>query len=133
MGKRGRREPGLGHQQAPGCVLVEPVHQARPLAGAVAQHIEHAVDVAHGAGAALHREPHRLVQDQHVVVLVQHDRPQEFAGFLLGFGEIGGLWSVELERRNPHRGAFLQPVLGVDPLAVDAQLAFADQPLDMGE
>ena len=43
--------------------------------------------MARGAGAALHREPHRLVEHQHVVVLVEHDRLQEFAGLLLGFGE----------------------------------------------
>ena len=48
----------------------------------VAQHLQHAVEMARGAGAALHRKPHRLVEHQHVVVLVQRDRLEERAGLL---------------------------------------------------
>ena len=38
-----------------------------------------------------------------------------------------------LQRRNPHALALLQPVLAIGALAVDAQLAFADDALDVGE
>ena len=40
---------------------------------------------------------------------------------------------IELERRNADALAFLQPVLAVGALAVDAQLAFANDALDVGE
>jgi len=59
--RRGRK-PRLRHQQAAGGVLVEAVHQPGTLALRVAQHLEHAVEMARGARAALHREPHGLVQ-----------------------------------------------------------------------
>ena len=44
-----------------------------------------------------------------------------------------GLRCVELQRRNPDALPLLQPVLAVGALAVDAQLAFADDALDMGK
>ena len=79
LGERGRGEARLGDQQAARRVLVEPVHQPRPLAvhAGLAQHLQHAVEMARGARAALHREAHRLVEHQHVVVLVQDDRLEE--------------------------------------------------------
>ena len=53
----GRRKARLGDQQAAGGILVEPVHQPRPLAVGIAQDLQHAVEMARGAGAALHRKP----------------------------------------------------------------------------
>ena len=50
-----------------------PCRAGAPGAGAgppVPQHLQHAVEMARGAGAALHREPHRLVEHQHVGILV---------------------------------------------------------------
>ena len=109
------------------------MHQPRPLAGAVAERAEHAVDMLVGAGAALHREPHRLVEHHHVVVFVERDRLEEGA-ILLVLRRVGaGLRRIELERRNADRLAALEPVLGLRALAVHAHLAFADDALDVGE
>ncbi len=134
LGERGGGKARLGDQQAAGGVLVEPVHQARALAVGVAQHVEHAVEMARGAGAALHREPHRLVEHQHVGVLVQRDRFEEGAGLRrrLALGRQRPRL-VEPQRRDAHRLPGLQPVLRLRALAVHAQLAFADDALDVGE
>ena len=83
LGQRRRRKARLGDEQAAGGVLVEPVHEPRPLAVRVAQHFEHAVEMARGAGAALHRKPHRLVEHQHVGVFVERDRFEKRAGLLV--------------------------------------------------
>ena len=86
------------------------------------------------AGAALHREPHRLVEHQHVVVLVERDRLEERAGLLsASLRGVARLRRIELERRDAHRLPGLQPVLRLGALAVHPQLAFADDALDMGE
>ena len=79
--QRRRRKARLGDQQAAGGVLVEPVHEARalPVDTRLAQHLQHAVEMARGAGAALHREAHRLVQHHHVGILVQRDGFEEIA------------------------------------------------------
>ena len=91
--------------------------------------------MARGAGAALHREPHRLVEHQHVGVLVERDRFEERAGLLVGFVAAARAASAasSLQRRNAHRLAGLQPVLGLRALAVHPHLAFADDALDVGE
>ena len=134
LGERRGGKPGLRHQQAAGGILVEPVHQPRALAVGVAQHVEHAIEMARGAGAALHREPHGLVEHQHVVVLVERDRFEEFAG--LGLGLAAGrarLGLLEPQRRDAHRLPGLEPLLWLRALAVHAQLALADDALDVGE
>ena len=84
LGQRRGGKARLRHQQAAGGVLVEPVHQARALRVGVraAQGAQHAVEMARGAGAALHGEPHRLVEHQHVVVFVERDRLDEGAVLL---------------------------------------------------
>src|SRR5262249_187014 len=86
----------------------------------------------HGTGSALDREPHRFVEHEHVIVLEQRDRLQKTPRLLVRFG-ADRLWSVELEWRNPDGLARYQPILAVDALAVDAQLAFADDALDVRE
>ncbi len=68
-----------------------------------AQRAQHAVEMARGAGAALHGEPHRLVEHQHVVVFVQRDRLDEGAVLLRLRRIVARLRRFELERRNAHR------------------------------
>ena len=89
--------------------------------------------MAVGAGAALHRKPHRLVQHQHVVVLVERDRLDEGAVLLVAGGVVARLRRLDLERRDADRLALLQPVLGLRALAVHPHLAFADDALDVAE
>ena len=48
-------------------------------------------------------------------------------------GRRAALALIELQRRNADRLPGLQPVLGLRALAVHAQLAFADDALDVGE
>ena len=81
LGERARRKARLGNEQAAGGILVEPVHEARALSLGVAQNFQHAVEVPHGARAALHRKPHRLVEHQHVGVLVKGDRAEKSPSF----------------------------------------------------
>ena len=90
--------------------------------------------MARGAGAALHREAHRLVEHQHVGVLVQRDRAQELARLLVSLAACRRrLRFAEFQRRDAHVLPRRQPVLRLDALAVHAQLAFADDALDVGE
>ena len=89
--------------------------------------------MAHRAGPALHREPHRLVEHHHVVVFVQRDRLDEGAVLLVVGGVLAQLRCVELERRNTHHLPGFQPVLRLRALAVHAHLAFADDALNVGE
>ena len=110
------------------------MHQPRPLAVRVAQDFQHAVEMARGAGAALHRKPHRLIEHQNVGVLVERDRFQELAGLFVGFApRRARLRLIEPQRRNAHGLPRLQPVLRLGALAVDAHLAFADDALDVGK
>jgi hypothetical protein len=77
---------------------------------------------------------HRLVEDEHVGILIQRDGFEEFAGFVAHFGATGiRLRGVEPQRRNAHALSSLQPVLRLRALAVDADLAFTDHALDVGE
>ena len=90
--------------------------------------------MARGAGAALHGKPHRLVEHQDVIVFVERDGFEEFAGLLIRFvTRRTGFRLVEPQRRNAHRLPGLQPVLRLGALAIDAQLAFTDDALDVGE
>ena len=101
LGQRRGGKTRLGHQQAAGGVLVEPMHQARTLRVRCApQRAQHAVEVAHGAGAALHGKPHRLVEHQHVGIFVKRDRPDEGAVLLRLRRIVARRRRLELERRN---------------------------------
>ena len=134
LGERRGGEPGLRHQQAAGGILVEPVHQARALAVGVAQHVEHAIEMARGAGAALHRQPHGLVEHQHVVVFVERDGFEEITSLDLGLAPARArLALLEPQRRDAHRLPGFEPLLSLRALAVHAQLALTDDALDMGE
>jgi hypothetical protein len=97
----------------------------------VAHHLQHAVEMARGAGAALHREPHRLVEHQHVVVFVERDRLQKSAR-LVGFvTRRARLRLIEPQRRNADGLSGLKPVFRFSALAINAHLAFADDALDV--
>jgi hypothetical protein len=109
------------------------MHQARALTASIAQDVQHAVDVARGAGTALDAKPDRLVEDENVVILIKRDRAQKLTRLFFRLGKISRFRRIEPERRDAHRLACLQPVLSIDPLAVDAQFAFADHALDVGE
>ncbi len=133
-GQRGRGKPGFGDQQAAGGLLVEPVHQPRLLSLGVAHHFQHVVDIAGDAGAALHRKPGRLVQHHDVGILEQDHVLERLQRLVLGFRQMAGnLGRIQFERRNPDALAFLDPVLAVGALAVDAQLALPDDALDVGK
>jgi hypothetical protein len=124
----------LARAAAANRVLVEAMHQPRPLAVRVAQHPEHAVEMARGAGTALHRKPHRLVEHQHVGVFVERDRFKKRAGLLVSLAAGGARFRrIEPQRRNADRLPGLEPVLRLRALTVDAHLAFADDALDVGE
>src|SRR5262249_57480922 len=93
----------LGDRKTAGGILVEPMDEARALAirARCAQRLEHAVDVARRAGAALYRKSHRLVEDHHVGVLIERDRAQVVAG-LCGrlVAQPARRWRIKLERRG---------------------------------
>jgi hypothetical protein len=131
----GRGKPRFRNQQAARCFPIEPVHQPRLLALDVAHHFQHVVDIARDTGAALHRQPLRLVQHHDVGILEQDHVLERLQCLLRGFGEASGrgLRRIEPQRRNAHALSLLQPVLAVGALAIDAQLAFADDALDVGE
>ena len=100
----------------------------------IAHHFQHLIDVTRGAGTALHRKPGRLVQHHDVVILIQDHVLQRLKRLRRRFREMTcSLGHIELERRNANALSFLQPVLAVGALAVHAQLAFADDALDVGE
>ena len=87
---------------------------------------QHAVDVALGAGAALHRETIGLVEHHHVAILEQDHRPHR-----LGVARVGGPLlrgrggAGSPERGHPHALAHLQAGRNLRPLAGDAHLALA--------
>jgi hypothetical protein len=59
--EKGGRARSSAEQQDAACVAVQPMREARALLGVEAQRIEQRVEMARRAGAALHREPGRLV------------------------------------------------------------------------
>ena len=134
FGERRRRKARLGDEQAAGGIFVEPVHQPRPLTLRVAHHPQHAVEMARGAGAALHREPHRLVEHQHVGVFIERDGLEKFPRFVVcRITRCARLGRIEAQRRNADGLAGLEPVLRLGALAIDPHLAFTDDALDVGE
>ena len=113
---------------------VQPVHQPRLLALGVAHHFQHVVDISRDAGAALHGEARGLVQHHDIGVLIEDHVLEGLQRLGRGFRELArALRRIELERRNANALPLLDPVLAVGALAVDAQLAFANDALDVGE
>ena len=134
-GQRGRGKARFGDQEAARRFLVEPVHQARLLPLGVAHHFQHLVDVPRGAGTALHRKPCRLVQHHHVVILVKRHLLQrrERLGCRLPRDGAAARGASSFSGGMRTLCPSSQPVLAVGALAVDAQLAFANDALDVGE
>ena len=130
-GQQGGR-PGVApqHQDARR-VEIEAMDQARPFAIGPGERAQHRVEIAPLAGTALDREPGRLVEDQDIVVLMDHQAAHE-AG---------------IDVRN-RRGPAARRDIGVDvgrqtddlsgddaglalrALAVEADLALAEQLFD---
>src|SRR5262249_57282970 len=113
--------------------VAEPGHEPRPLAGRVAQGIEHAVDMPHRPRSALHRKTHRFIDHQNVGVLVQRDRAQKLPGFGIAALPLARSWRLEAQRRNAHRLPGLEAILRLDPASVHPELAFSDHALNVRE
>ncbi len=75
LGELHRRQPRARHDENARRVAVEPMHQPRLLALLVAPGLQHGIDAARDARAALHGEPRRLVEDEHFRVFVQQHLP----------------------------------------------------------
>ena len=133
----GRRIARLGNEQHTAGVAVEAMHQPRPLTAEAVGHAgQQPIDVTLGAGAALHGQPKRLVEHEHVLVLEQ-DRPLDQIAVALGEAQRRGNRRLRLgrlahDRRHAQLLAGLQPGIGLHPLAVDAHLARAQQLLEVG-
>ncbi len=128
----GRDLARLGDKQHAGSVAVEPMHQHRPLALFVGERGEHAVDVALGARAALHRQAIGLVEHDQVAVLEQDHRAQRFGvarvgGALLRRGRLR-----QAERGHAHALTRFEPGRDLRPLAGDAHFALAHDLVEMG-
>ena len=136
LGERRRRETRLGDQQAAGRVLVEPMHEARPLA--VDARLRAALPACrrHGASCRSRPAPTRPIglfststsSSSCSVIDLRKSRVFSSSG-----ERRDALRRVELERRDAHLLADLEPILGVDALAVHPHLAFAHDALDVAE
>ena len=129
LGELGRGACASGDHQEPAGVAVEAVHEARPLALS-GERRQHAVEVTPGPGAALHREPGRLVEDQERGVLVQDPGAQPVGvalvddrGRALRRRACGG----RLERRDANALPGAQAGAGLRAPAVDPHLTGAQQ------
>ncbi len=136
LGEFHRRKPCAGDHQHAGGVTVEAVDEARLLALLVAPGLQHVVDVAGNARAALHRQSCRLVEDKNLVVLVQQHLLQHVGIALVAdrvAGELGVALLVDLERRDANRLARLDARIGFHSATIDANLAGAQELLQMAK
>ena len=101
--------------------------EARALGRLEAQRVEQRVDMALGVGAALDRETGRLVDDNRPIVAIEHGVAQQ-RGILRPQARHGrgGWWRLR-QRRHPDRLAGRNGIAGAGSLAVDADLAGAQQ------
>ncbi len=109
------------------------MHEARTLPVGAAQGAEHPVNVTRGAGAALHRKAHRLVEHHDVGVLEEDDRFQERAILLRGRCIVARRRRFDFQRRNAHGLPGFEASLRLRTLAVHPHLAFANDALDVAE
>ena len=125
LAERGRRTCAPRQQQNSAGVAVQPVNQPRAFPRAESQRVQHGVEMARGFRTALDRDSGRLVQGNHFVVPINHQRLDE--------GGIPGTRPFAFVARRPHRnGAGLrrnanslahgQPDIRFRPLAVDSDL-----------
>jgi hypothetical protein len=117
-------------------VAIEPVDEPRLLALFAAPDLQHVVDVAGNTGAALHRQPGWLVEDEDLVVLVQQHLAQHLRVVLVAdraAGQLALSLAVGIERRNAHHLPGLDARIGLGAAAIDADLAGTQQFLQMTE
>ncbi|SQC03335.1 Uncharacterised protein [Clostridium sporogenes] len=117
----------LREHQDPGRLAVEPVHQFEEFRART--RLAHLLDHAErDAAAAVDRDPGRLVDDEHRVVLVQHVEIRGRHDGRVGAREVG---RRHAHRRHADEVAELQAVLRVDPALVHAHFAAAEDPVNM--
>ncbi len=136
LGELHGREPCPGNDQHAAGVAIEPVHQSWLLTLPVAPRLEHRIDAPGDTGAALHGESGRLVEDEHLVVLVEQHPGQQFAVALPAHrlrGQRRATLAVHVERRNAHGLTRLKPRVGLGAAAIDPHLAGAQQLLQVAE
>ena len=84
-----------------------------------------------GLGAALHGQARRLVEDQDLVVLPQHQAARE--SHVPRRNRLASLGRRRFgQGRDANLGASREPGVGLDPGAVDSKLAAARQLVDLG-
>ena len=83
--ERGGRLAMPSQHEAAGGILVEPMRQHRRPRQAEAQRVERGFQIGAALGAAMHRQPGRLVDDQHQPVAMEHAGLDFFGG---QFGNI---------------------------------------------
>ena len=87
--------------------------------------------MADGLGATLHREPRRLVEDQHLVVLEQHQAARQLGVAVRDPLALAHRRSLG-QRRHTDHGAGDEAAVGLDPAPVDTQLAPPRQLVNLG-
>jgi len=127
-GERTGRRGAAGQQQHAGGVPVQAVHQARTLPGTEAQGLQHAVEMAGLAAAALHGKARRLVDGQHRLVLEQHrlaQGPGLDGGNLRRRGRRSRRGLGLRQRRHADHLPRLEARRGLGTASVEAHLALA--------
>jgi hypothetical protein len=117
-------------------IAVQPVHKPGLLTLLVAPRLEHLVDIAGDAGAALDGKAGGLVENQDLRVLVQKHLAEHIAIVAVADG-LGGQrasrFLIDAKRRHPDRLAWLNTRVGLDPATVDTDLPGAEQLLQLTE
>ena len=119
-------------EQHAGSVAVEPVHEHRAGAIAVGEQFQHAVDMALRSRAPLHGKAERLVEDEHILILIERHGAER-----LDVGGIGFFLSLRgffrrAQRRHAHVLPGFEPRRDFDTLAVDAHFALAHDLVQVG-
>src|SRR5262245_9366766 len=84
-----------------------------------------------GARTALNRKPHGLIEHQHVGIFVERDGFEEIARLVTGLRVTRGRPRLQSQRRDAHGLPRLEALARLRALAVHAQLALSDNPLDV--
>ncbi len=123
--------PAARQQQHPGCVLVEPVHEAGLLVEPKAQGVGHSVNMTDLLRAALRRQARRLVERDDVIVAVDH-RILDQRGIGIGHARLHrpGRVARFRQRRDAHLLARRKAGCRLHPPAIDTDLALAAHLLD---
>jgi hypothetical protein len=109
------------------------VDELRLAAVPVAEGLQHGVDVPLHARAALDGEAGRLVEDEHLRILVKERGPEKAAAVGLRRGRRLRPHVARLERGHAHLLAGREPRGGLHATAVHPHLAGAQQLLQMAE